>query len=122
MQYTKIDTCKQGKTFIEMYRYLDMYNRLLNNDKSLWDRESIKNLATNSWIESKTIDTCRFPFKVLSTQLFNANENFIQRLVLPICNALKNADDPLNVDMMNEVSQSLQTSLKSKYIVDYAHH
>ena len=122
VQYTKIDTCKQGKTFIEMYRYLDMYNRLLNNDKSLWDIESIKNLAMNSWIESKTRDTCTFPFKVLSTQLFNANKNFIQRLVLPICNALKNADDPLNVDMMNEVSQSLQTSLKSKYIVDYAHH
>lgn len=122
VQYTKIDTCKQGKTFIEMYRYLDMYDRLLNNDKSLWDRKSIENLAMNSWIESKTRDTCTFPFKVLSTQLFNANENFIQRLVLPICNALKNADDPLNVDMMNEVSQSLQTSIKSKYIIDYAHH
>ena len=122
VQYTKIDTCKQGKTFIEMYRYLDMYDRLLNNDKSLWDRESIKNLAMNSWIESKTRDTCTFPFEVLSTQLFNANKNFIQRLVLPICNALKNADDPLNVDMMNEVSQSLQTSIKSKYIIDYAHH
>ena len=122
VQYTKIDTCKQGKTFIEMYRYLDMYDRLLNNDKSLWDRESINNLAINSWIESKTRDTCTFPFEVLSTQLFNANKNFIQRLVLPICNALKNADDPLNVDMMNEVSQSLQTSIKSKYIVDYAHH
>lgn len=122
VQYTKIDTCKQGKTFIEMYRYLDMYDRLLNNDESLWDRKSIKNLAMNSWIESKTRDTCTFPFEVLSTQLFNANENFIQRLVLPICNALKNADDPLNVDMMNEVSQSLQTSIKSKYIVDYAHH
>lgn len=122
VQYTKIDTCKQGKTFIEMYRYLDMYDRLLNNDKSLWDRKSIENLAMNSWIESKTRDTCTFPFEVLSTQLFNANKNFIQRLVLPICNALKNADDPLNVDMMNEVSQSLQTSIKSKYIVDYAHH
>ena len=122
VQYTKIDTCKQGKTFIEMYRYLDMYDRLLNNDKSLWDRESINNLAMNSWIESKTRDTCTFPFKVLSTQLFNANKNFIQQLVFPICNALKNADGPLNVDMMNEVSQSLQTSIKSKYIVDYAHH
>lgn len=122
VQYTKIDTCKQGKTFIEMYRYLDMYDRLLNNDKSLWDRESINNLAMNSWIESKTRDACTFPFEVLSTQLFNANKNFIQRLVLPICNALKNADDPLNIDMMNEVSQSLQTSIKSKYIVDYAHH
>ena len=122
VQYTKIDTCKQGKTFIEMYRYLDMYDRLLNNDKSLWDRKSIENLVMHTWIESKTRDACTFPLKVLSTQLFNANENFIQRLVLPICNALKNADDPLNVDMMNEVSQSLQTSIKSKYIVDYAHH
>lgn len=122
VQYTKIDTCKQGKTFIEMYRYLDMYDRLLNNDKSLWDRKSIQNLAIKSWIESKTRDACTFPFEVLSTQLFNANKNFIQRLVLPICNALKNADDPLNVDMMNEVSQSLQTSIKSKYIIDYAHH
>ena len=71
-----------------MYRYLDMYDRLLNNDKSLWDRESINNLAINSWIESKTRDACTFPFEVLSTQLFNANKNFIQQLVLPICNTI----------------------------------
>lgn len=122
VQYTKIDTCKQGKTFIEMYRYLDMYDRLLNDDKSLWDRKSIENLVMHTWIDSKTRDACTFPLKVLSTQLFNANENFIQRLVLPICNALKNDDESLNVDMMNEVSQSLQTSIKSKYIIDYAHH
>lgn len=122
VQYTKIDTCKQGKTFIEMYRYLDMYKRLLHSDKSLWDEESIERLVMNSWIDSKTKDACTFPFKVLSTQLFNANEGFIEGLVLPICNALKNDGDPLNVDMMNEVSQSLQTSLKSKYIIDYAHH
>lgn len=122
VQYTKIDTCKQGKTFIEMYRYLDMYKRLLHSDKSLWDEESIERLVMNSWIDSKTKDACTFPFEVLSTQLFNANRGFIEGLVLPICNALKNDGDPLNVDMMNEVSQSLQTSLKAKYIVDYAHH
>nr|DAG70973.1 MAG TPA: hypothetical protein [Caudoviricetes sp.] len=90
-----------------MYRYLDMYKRLLHSDKSLWDEESIERLVMNSWIDSKTKDACTFPFKVLSTQLFNANEGFIEGLVLPICNALKNDGDPLNVDMMNEVSQSL---------------
>lgn len=119
VQYTKIDTSKQGKTFLEMYRYLDMYTRMLTNKNSLWDKNSLYNLVYGSWIDSKTKDACTFPFKAMSTQLFNANPTFIN-IVLDICNRLKNEEDPLQIDMMNEVSNSLQTAIKSDYIVQYA--
>lgn len=120
VQYTKIDTKKEGKTFLEMQRYLDQYLKLTTDEKSLWDLESIQRLVQNTWIDSKTKDACNYPFRVLGSQMFNANRTFINDLVLPITRALQGPDSSLNVDLMNEVSLALQTRIKSMYIVDYA--
>ena len=120
VQYTKIDTKKEGKTFLEMQRYLDQYIKLTTDDHSLWDLDSIQQLVQNTWIDSKTRDACNYPFRVLGTQMFNANRTFINNLVLPITRALQGADSSLNVDLMNEISLALQTRIKSMYIVDYA--
>ena len=120
VQYTKIDTKKEGKTFLEMQRYLDQYIKLTTDEYSLWDLDSIQRLVQNTWIDSKTRDACNYPFRVLGTQMFNANRTFINNLVLPITRALQGADSSLNVDLMNEVSLALQTRIKSMYIVDYA--
>lgn len=120
VQYTKIDTKKEGKTFLEMQRYLDQYTKLTTDEKSLWDLDSIQRLVQNTWIDSKTKDACNYPFKVLGSQMFNANRTFIDKLVLPITRALQGIDSSLNTDLMNEVSLALQTRIKSMYIVDYA--
>lgn len=120
VQYTKIDTKKEGKTFLEMQRYLDQYTKLTTDEKSLWDLDSIQRLVRNTWIDSKTKDACNYPFKVLGAQMFNANRTFINNLVLPITRALQGTDSSLNTDLMNEVSLALQTRIKSMYIVDYA--
>ncbi len=120
VQYTKIDTKKEGKTFLEMQRYLDQYTKLTTDEKSLWDLDSIQRLVQNTWIDSKTKDACNYPFKVLGAQMFNANRTFINNLVLPITRALQGTDSSLNTDLMNEVSLALQTRIKSMYIVDYA--
>lgn len=120
VQYTKIDTKKEGKTFLEMQRYLDQYTKLTTDERSLWDLDSIQRLVQNTWIDSKTEDACNYPFKVLGAQMFNANRTFINKLVLPITRALQGTDSSLNTDLMNEISLALQTRIKSMYIVDYA--
>ena len=116
VKYTKIDTSKEGKTFLEMYDYYNGYLNLINGQDSLFDRDSLLNLVNNSWIDSKTKDACTYPFKILYNQMFNANKSFIDNLVTPLSNIFGN-----QIDLVNEVSKSLQTSIKSKYIIKYAH-
>lgn len=68
VQYTKIDTRKQGNTFIDMYRYRLGYNDFAHprvngngNAQSLFDIESVKNLVNGSWIEAKTKTAIELP-------------------------------------------------------------
>lgn len=79
VQYTKIDTRKHGKNFIQIQRYLAMYNELFHpqdTSKSLWDLESLKNLADNSWIEYKTVNAINLPLRILANQVYTANPEF----------------------------------------------
>ncbi len=72
MQYTKIDTRKQGKNFLEMRSYLAGYNELVKADErmSLFDMESIHNLVDNTWIQQKTIDAIITPMQIMNEQSF----------------------------------------------------
>lgn len=116
VKYTKIDTSKEGKTFLEMYDYYKGYLNLINGKDSLFDKDSLSNLVNNSWIDSKTKDACTYPFKILYNQMFNANKQFIDNLVIPISEIFGD-----QIDLVNEVSKSLSTQIKSKYIIKYAH-
>jgi len=48
--------------------------------------------------------------------MFNANKQFIDNLVIPISEIFGG-----QIDLVNEVSKSLSTQIKSKYIIKYAH-
>ena len=116
VKYTKIDTSKEGKTFLEMYDYYKGYLNLINGKDSLFDKDSLLNLVNNSWIDSKTKNACTYPFKILYNQMFNANKQFIDNLVIPISEIFGG-----QIDLVNEISKSLSTQIKSKYIIKYAH-
>ncbi len=69
VQYTKIDTRKQGNTFIDMRRYELGYNQLvdpprnaLGEPATLFDMDSINRLVTGSWIDAKTNSAINIPF------------------------------------------------------------
>lgn len=121
VQHTKIDTRKHGKTLIEINQYLDAYDKLFKNDSdsSLWDMRSLKNLSQGSWIDLKTRLAISAPSKILSNQTFAANPEFI-KAVIAFGNVLSTTKGVLSTDTLNLISRSLQTAVKSKYIVKYA--
>lgn len=121
VQHTKIDTRKHGKTLIAINQYLDAYNKLFNVDpnSSLWDVKSLNNLAKNSWIDIKTKLAIIAPSVILSHQTFAANPEFL-KAVIRLGNILSTTGGVLNNDTLNLISRSLQTAIKSKYIVKYA--
>jgi len=54
VQYTKIDTKKQGKTIVEQDAYMSNFNDLLDPKRSPFEYESIRNMITGSFIQQKT--------------------------------------------------------------------
>lgn len=125
VQYTKIDTRKHGKNFIQIQRYLAMYNELFHpqdTSKSLWDLESLKNLADNSWIEYKTVNAINLPLRILANQVYTANPDF-SSVVLYFARRLARSasgEYGFTEDLIEKLSNGLQTAIKARYMYAYA--
>lgn len=121
VQKTKIDTKKQGKSFLAIYKYKEDFNRLFYGDseKSLWDEDSLHRLAEESWIKSKTDYACSLPFVILKRQTFNGNNVFIHEIT-ELYNQLNPEQESINVKKLEAISKAVQTQIKCKYIAKYA--
>ena len=121
VQKTKIDTKKQGKSFLAIYKYRADFNRMFyGKDKdSLWDMDSLHNLAERSWIKTKTDYACTLPLTILGNQTFNANSAFVT-YITRIYNELNPESESLNVQQLEAISKAVQTQIKAQYIADYA--
>ena len=121
VQKTKIDTKKQGKSFLAIYKYRADFNRMFygKNEDSLWDMDSLHNLAERSWIKSKTDYACTLPLTILGNQTFNANNAFI-KYITDIYDKLNPESESLNVKQLEAISKAAQTQIKARYIADYA--
>ena len=121
VQKTKIDTKKQGKSFLAIYKYKEDFNKLFYGDseKSLWDEESLHRLAEESWIKSKTDYACSLPFTILKGQTFNGNGVFIHEIT-ELYNQLNPEQESINVKKLESISKAVQTQIKCKYIAKYA--
>lgn len=121
VQYTKIDTRKQGKNFIETAAYLYGYNQLVDPviDDGVFDLRSIKRMVTSTWIDSKTRRAIGYQSRVLGNKTFTANEAFIDTVVR-WAKKLSGSRESLSNDLLNKISRALQTSIKSSYIIGYA--
>ena len=125
VQYTKIDTRKHGKNFIQIQRYLAMYNELFHpqdTSKSLWDLESLKRLADDSWIEYKTVNAINLPLRILANQVYTANPEF-SSVVLHFARRLARSSGgeyAFTEDLIKTLSDGLQTAIKARYMYAYA--
>lgn len=121
VQYTKIDTRKQGKNFIETAAYLYGYNQLVDPviDDGVFDLRSIKRMVTSTWIDSKTRRAIGYQSRVLGNKTFTANEGFIYT-VTRWAKQLSGSRESLSNDLLNKISRALQTAIKSNYIIGYA--
>jgi len=80
--------------------------------------QSINRLINSTWIEYKTRNAIMLPFKILGGQVFNANEQFID-YVLDYSDVL-NMNDDVSENLINDISRSVITAIKSNYILEYA--
>lgn len=130
VKYTKIDTRKQGKTFIEIQRYLDQYRRMfheetsygriLEMDKPIWDMDSLDRLINGSWIEFKTENGINEPLNVLQNQTFNGNKTFINNAIKYADKLIADDEEENTSKFLKSLSQAMITQIKSIFVNEYA--
>lgn len=126
VQYTKIDTRKQGKNFLEMQAYLRGYENLTNPETDqLFDMNSINNLIHGTWIDQKTRDAIQEPMRVMSGQSFQGTPQFMEQLInlsddFKYKTNDRESDLLRNAKTMKKISQAASSQIKARYAVRLA--
>lgn len=126
VQYTKIDTRKQGKNFLEMKAYIRGYENLTNPETDqLFDMDSINNLIHGTWIEQKTRDAIQEPMRVMSGQSFQGTPQFMEQLInlsddFKYKTNDRESDLLRNAKTMKKISQAASSQIKARYAVRLA--
>ena len=112
VQYTKIDTKKQGKTVAEQHAYLAKMEGLMSPERSPFEIKSITNMIEHSFIGKKTRESIEAQRLLLRTQLIEATDGFSE-LVTSVKERLNsNRNDE---SFMQSVSDAIIAKLKSDY-------
>ena len=125
VQYTKIDTRKQGKNLIEIRRYLAGYHDLMcrdvaedkRADNSIFDINTLDDLVNNSWINYKTETAISLPFEILGNQTFYANSYFMNT-VYSIAQELTTDNIPSN-QLTTKVARAVETYINAEFMHDW---
>lgn len=123
VQYTKIDTRKQGKNFIEMQSYSNGYHELVDKDQdeAIFDMETIRNLVEKTWIDQKTRDAIEEPMRVMSGQSFQGTKQFMNKVeALATTFSTKFGDRETNLLRNNKVLKKLSQAASGQIKVNYA--
>ena len=126
VQYTKIDTRKQGKNFLEMQAYLRGYENLTNPETDqLFDMNSINNLIHGTWIEQKTRDAIQEPIRVMAGQSFQGTPQFMEQLInlsddFKYKTNDRESDLLRNAKTMKKISQAASSQIKARYALRLA--
>lgn len=127
VQYTKIDTRKQGKNFLEMRSYLAGYNELVKSDErmSLFDMKTIRNLVDNTWIQQKTIDAITTPMQIMNEQSFQGTPAFINLVETAAEKFSVKTNDRVqnlkrNPKVLKKISQAVSSQIKARYFIQLA--
>ena len=123
VQHTKVDTRKYGKNFIAVQKYYSDYLDIFrpeDSDASMWDLESLRSFEEGSWMKTKTDLVATLPQTVFGGQTFNANPRFVNA-VIKFAKELERGGQEMSMEDVVMLSRHLQTAIKSKYFVQYAH-
>ncbi len=120
VKYSKIDTNKHGKSYIEQQIYLEGFNRLFNNPdgSGLFEREGLTKLAEHSYIETKTVNAISMTKNILKGQFLqstNGFDNAVHRILDMIGNP-----DSISVTLWDSITKGITASIKSEFINEYA--
>lgn len=123
VQFTKIDTRKQGNTFIAMHNYLSKYEKLVNPRgeelrSNKFDLRSLQHMVKHSWIDFKTHRAILDAFEILGKQTFTGNVNFlseVRRFCKDVCGQSNPSDR-----LLHTIARHYITAIKGRYISEYA--
>lgn len=122
IQYTKIDTRKEGKNFIEVEAYLQNYKELKEAKKgeTLFDKKSLNDMLYGTWIDEKTEAVRNVIQNVLSIATFQANPEFLH-----ICEEMADTLSPRFMKdaiylrkqpkALRTISQAVSSNIKVSY-------
>lgn len=126
VQYTKIDTRKQGKNFLEMQAYLRGYENLIDEETDqIFDIDSIDRLIYGTWIDIKTRSAISEPMMVMSEQSFQGARQFMEQIV-SLSDDFKyktndrQSDLLRNAKTMKKISQAASSQIKARYALRLA--
>ena len=126
VQYTKIDTRKQGKNFLEMQAYLRGYENLINEETDqIFDMDSIDRLIYGTWIDKKTRSAISEPMRVMSEQSFQGTRQFMEQLInlsddFKYKTNDRQSDLLRNAKTMKKISQAASSQIKARYALRLA--
>lgn len=126
VQYTKIDTRKQGKNFLEMQAYLRGYENLIDEETDqIFDMDSINRLIYGTWIDRKTRSAISEPMRVMSEQSFQGTRQFMEQLVnlsddFKYKTNDRQSDLLRNAKTMKKISQAASSYIKARYALRLA--
>lgn len=118
VQYTKIDTKKQGKNTAEQYAYLHGYETLKSN--RAFDA-SLNNMLVGSYIDSLTKDTIRLHQQLLKDEYIEALDPMINYYQPNWVNQFLNScGGKVNAESVKSAVDGITSYIKYKYIAEYA--
>ncbi len=122
VQRSKIDTKKQGKSLIAVNNYYNNYMNMFypeDEKQSLFDVQTLHNLAEKSWIQKKTDYVCKLPFVILGKQTFEGNSEYM-RVITDIYRQLNPNATSVNVKTLEKINTAVKSQIKAQYIAKYA--
>jgi len=112
----KIDTKKQGKSYVEQRAYMDKYNQLFDNEDGMFEDEGLTALKNDSYVDKKTKNAVDLyerilsQFSIQSTATFkDAHDKILERL----------NSSSQNKTLSKKVTTAIMTWLKSKFFEEY---
>ena len=112
----KIDTKKQGKSYVEQRSYMDKYEQLFDNSDGLFEDEGLSMLKEQSYIDVKTKNATELyerilsEFSIQSTAVFKDTHD---RILTKLNSSAQNKQ------LSKKVTVAIMTWLKGKFFDDY---
>lgn len=112
----KIDTKKQGKSYVEQQAYLNKYNQLFNNEDDIFENEGLQALKKESYIDQKTKNAIDLYERILSQISIQSTATFKdahERILTKLNSSSQNKQ------LSKKVTNAIMTWLKSKFFEQY---
>ena len=120
VKYSKIDTKKHGKSYIEQSLYEKGFDELFMDPEGtgLFEEDGLRRMARDSYILTKTRNAISMTKSILKGQFLQATKAF-DTATWHILKEIGRSDSK-NVDLNNKIAKIIMAAIKSEFINDYA--